>query len=210
MMQRIIDLTQMIEENMPVYPGTEMVKLRQIKYLKTDNHNNHKLETSMHVGTHIDGPMHMTESKKYISDFPIDSFIGNGCVIDVRNKNVIEMKAEYEEIIPQGSIVLLYTGFDKQYGSEEYYTEHPLVSEEFANLLVKKHVKILGMDMASPDRMPFDIHKILLGNGVLIIENLTNVNELVNIGEFEVMAFPLKLKADGSMLRVVARSISRA
>jgi kynurenine formamidase len=87
----------------------------------------------------------------------------------------------------------------------DYYRSYPAISEATAWHLVKKGVKIIGMDSPSPDYAPFNIHKILLNNNILIIENLTNLSALLPYREFELLAFPLKIEADSSPLRVVAR-----
>ncbi len=207
-LEKLVDLTQIIEDDMPVYPGDMKTNLVQTEYLNVNSYNNHRLEIGMHAGTHIDSPMHLTESVEYISEIPLDSFIGEGCIIDVRNQCIIKMKLEYENLIKKNSIVLLYTGLDEVYGTSQYYEEHPIIDIEFCKFLIRKNIKVIGMDIPSPDRYPFEIHKMLLQNKVYIIENLTNLHELLKVQGFEVIAFPLKIKADGSMARVVARVIS--
>lgn len=202
-----MDLSQVIEDSMPVYPGDNRTNLFQTNYLKINSYNNHRLEINMHSGTHIDGPMHLTQSKEYISELSLDSFIGLGYVLDVRNQPIIQTKPEYEELIINNSIVLLYTGWDSFYGTEKYYEDHPIIDIDFCKLLVRKNIKILGMDIPSPDRYPFDSHKLLLGNNIYIIENLTNLDKLLDITSFEVIAFPLNIRADSSMARVIARVI---
>jgi kynurenine formamidase len=149
--------------------------------------------------------MHFTDNKEYIYRAPLESFIGVGCVLDVRNEPVIEMKDQYEKLIKDNSIVLLCTGQDKLYGKTEYYEKHPVVDIDFCRFLLQKNIKILGVDMPSPDRYPFDIHKLLFENNIFIMENLTNVDKLIGVQSFEVIAFPLKIKADSSMTRAVAR-----
>ncbi|MFC3748626.1 hypothetical protein [Paenibacillus sp. GCM10012306] len=59
--------------------------------------------------------------------------------------------------------------------------------------------------MPSPDRFPFEIHKYLLSNDVLILENLTNVDALLGKEKFEVMALPLRIRSDSAISRVIAR-----
>jgi kynurenine formamidase len=204
---KLIDLTHIIEDSMPIYPGDIKTNLFQTKYLSVNKHNNHRLDISMHAGTHIDSPMHLTDSNEYISELSLESFIGAGYVLDVRNQPIIEMKAEYEELVKENSIVLLYTGFDKLYGMPEYYEEHPILDMDLCKFLIKKNIKMVGIDMPSPDKYPFEIHKLLLENRIYIIENLTNLDKLLGNKNFEVIAFPLKIKADGSMTRVVARCI---
>lgn len=201
----LIDLTQIIDDDMPVYPGDIKTNLFQTSYLCIHKYNNHRLDISMHSGTHIDSPMHLTESSEYISELPLESFTGIGCLLDVRGETVIKMKPEYEGLIKDNSIVLFYTGQDKIYGTREYYNAHPVIDISLCEFLINKNIKMLGVDMPSPDRYPFQIHKLLFNNKIYIIENLTNLDKLICIEKFEVIAFPLKIKADSSMARVVAR-----
>jgi kynurenine formamidase len=206
-LKELIDLTQIIEDSMPVYPGDIKTNLFQTKYLSANKYNDHRLDISMHAGTHIDSPMHLTESCEYISELPLESFIALGSVLDVRNQPIIQMKAEYNELIEENGIVLLYTGQDKLYGQTEYYEGHPVVNMDFCEFLLEKNIKMLGMDMPSPDNPPFQIHKVLLKNRVYILENLKNLDKLIGVEKFEVIAFPLKIRADAAMTRVVARVI---
>ena len=159
---KLIDLSHTIDDNMPVYPGDIRTNLFQTNYLSSNKFNSHRLEMSMHSGTHIDSPMHLTKSKEYISEIELDSFFAAGCVLDVRNQSVIEMKAEYESLIEANSIVLFYTGLDKIYGSKEYYEDYPVIEQELAAFLIKKNIKMIGIDTPSPDKYPFLIHKLLL------------------------------------------------
>ncbi|NLI58649.1 MAG: cyclase family protein [Clostridium sp.] len=206
-MMKIIDLSHKIEDGMPIYPGDTRTNLVQIKYLNEDKYNNYKLDICMHSGTHIDSPMHLTPCKEYISELPLESFIGNGCVLDVRNQAIIKLKDEYNTLVKENSIVLLYTGFDAYYGTKEYYQNHPSIDIELCDFLVEKKIKMIGMDTPSPDRYPFKIHKLLFENNIYILENLTNLDQLLNIDRFEVIAFPLKINADSSITRAVARII---
>jgi kynurenine formamidase len=161
----------------------------------------------MHSGTHIDSPMHLTDCKKYISELPLESFIASGCILDVRNQPMIKFKAEYDALVKENSIVLLYTGFDIYYGTREYYESHPCMDMELCKFLIEKNVKMVGMDIPSPDRYTFEIHKLLFKNNIYVLENLKNLHQLISIDRFEVIAFPLKIKADSSMTRAVARII---
>ncbi len=65
---------------------------------------------------------------------------------------------------------------------------------------------MIGLDVSGPDYDPYPIHQKLLAEDVLIIENLTNLDQLYDL-DFEVSALPLKLDLDGSPARVIARTI---
>lgn len=49
---------------MPVYPGDPKPTLEQVAFIAKDTFNDHKLTTVMHVGTHIDAPLHMIANGK--------------------------------------------------------------------------------------------------------------------------------------------------
>lgn len=208
-MINLIDLSHLIDDQLPTYPGDSPIKLTKTKRFEIDGFTNYQLESGMHTGTHLDGPMHLTKQTKYISELPLQSFFGEGCLLDVRGEMEILMKDEYRSKIGEESIVLLYTGHDQKYGTSRYFTVQPEIHLELAKFLIAKKTKIIGMDMASPDCSPFTVHQALLNHGVLILENLTNLGSLLEVKRFEVMAFPLKIKADSSLLRVVARIINQ-
>lgn len=204
-MSRLIDLSHEISSQMPVYPGDEPTNLVQTRWLEQHHHNNHRLVISMHSGTHIDSPMHLLPSDVYVSERPLEPFIGCGCLLDVRDQPVIRWRPAYEQQIPLGAAVLLYTGYDQHYGRDAYYTDHPLVEPAFCDGLLQRQIKLLGMDLPSPDQPPFPVHKRLLAAGVYVLENLTNLGQLLGGSSFELIAFPLKLRADSSPTRAVAR-----
>ena len=203
-MKKYIDLSQDIIHDMPVHPYDDPVRLYQDKFLDKDKYVSYKLESGMHSGTHIDTPMHLINREAYINEIPLDRFAGRGVLLDVRNESHISFKDAYSDLIRQDDIVLLYTGHSDKYGTEDYYTHQPVIDKALANFFAKKSIKMLGMDLPSPDNYPFDIHKILFDKDILIIENLTNFSELLAIENFDLIAFPLKIRAEASMVRVVA------
>ena len=101
--------------------------------------------------------------------------------------------------------MLVYTGFGEKFGTSEYFQNYPELIEPFAERLIDLHVKMVGLDAPSPDRPPFRIHTLLLQNGILIIENLVNLESLRSCEAFEVIVLPIKVEADGAPVRVVAK-----
>ncbi|ACL76216.1 cyclase family protein [Ruminiclostridium cellulolyticum] len=205
----LIDLSHEIVENMPVYPGDDSVRLGQTHKYSKDHYNNHWLETGMHVGTHVDGAMHMTDVCEYICNYPLEKFYGSACVIHTYGKSVLEAESSHTEVLKDKSIVLVHTGMDRFYGQETYYKDHPVLGMSFCEMLVNHGIKLVGIDAPSPDRLPFEIHKYLLGNNILLLENLTNMDKIPAAVDFEVMAFPLKIRADSCMVRAVAKVMDK-
>ena len=203
-MNRFIDLTHTFHDRMPVYPGDPEIHLYPTADLNSDGYNNFKIESGMHVGTHIDGPLHMLAEGRFISEININSFIAAGHLIDARNQNPFPPELLDAVTIKPGDIVLVFTGFGHKFGHPDYYQGYPEFSLEFAHRLVKAKIAAVGMDTPGPDGPSFAAHKVLLAENILIIENLTNLDQLLDVSRFRVLAFPLKLKTDAAPARVIA------
>lgn len=203
---RYVDLTHAVVDNMPVFPGDPPMSLKQMASIKEHGYTDHQLTTAMHVGTHIDAPLHMIEGGARIDEIAADHFIGSGVLIDARGNDVIDASLLHGKTLTQECVVLVCTGTDKKYRTPQYDIDYPTITEAFAQKLADAGVKMLGIDFINPDKDDsFPIHKILLSRHVLIIENLTNIDALIGVHSFEVSAFPMKLHAEAAPVRVVAR-----
>lgn len=202
--QTAIDLTHPFTSNMPVHPYDTSPSLVKTKSLEHDGFNDWTLHSGMHAGTHIDGPGHLTQKKILLSSFDISRFVGPGYLIDARARKTIDKDLLIN--IPEipSLILLIMTGSDKLYGKKEYFTEHPVITPDFANSLMRYSISMVGIDSCSPDRHPFEIHKIFFDNNILIAENLTNLDKLVGTPSFTVVALPLSTETDSAMARIIA------
>lgn len=200
---KYIDLTQLIENNMPIFPGDIPVKLAPLVTYEKDGVANHRLECSLHTGTHIDAPGHFTNNDKKICDFAVTKFIGQAKLIDVRGCQEITID-HVKNKIGLAKIVIFFTGFGHLFKAKNYFIDYPVLTDECAEYLVSQKVEMVGLDSPSVDKSPYNIHKILLGNDVLIIENLVNL-ELLLDKDFEIIALPLKIDGHGAPARVIAK-----
>ena len=200
----IIGLTHAVTDIMPTYPGDSVPSLRQIASIEKDGYMNYVFSTGVHVGTHIDAPAHMIECGKRIDELSLESFRGQGVCVDAREKKEMDIEMLRNRDIKKDNIVLFCTGFSKKYREESYFIDFPVMDEALAMELMKRKVKMVGFDTPSPDKPPFLIHKILLGAGILIIENLTNLESLLSHKHFDVQAFPLNIVADAAPARIMA------
>jgi len=200
----LIDLSYEIYSKMPVYPGDLEVELENDKKLSRDGYANHNLKMGMHAGTHLDLPAHMLNDQRQISDIDLAYLNGRAKLLNAVGEKVITVKDKYKNLIEKDDIIIIYTGFAEKYGTKEYYTEHPVISEELADLLIKKEIKILGFDLPSPDRNPYQIHQKLFKNNIFILENLCNLDQLPEFKSFKFFLFPLKIRAEAAPCRVAA------
>ncbi|MEK7600276.1 MAG: cyclase family protein [Patescibacteria group bacterium] len=199
---KIIDLSVVVDQDTPAYPGDPKISIETIGQFDTVGYNDHQVTFGIHSsGTHIDAPWHMVKDGKKLDEVDIEQFVGRGRYIKAAT---LDLEAIQQAGIEEGDIVLLDTGMSDVYGQDEYYTgDRPAITEEIAEYLVSKKIKMVGVDMCSPDQQPFAVHRILLGAGVLIIENMTNLSELEG-QDFTVYALPTKLRLDGAPARVIA------
>ena len=200
----LIDLSHSIKNNLQVYPGDEQPTLVNIKDYSLNGYTDFKLNTG-HTGTHIDGPMHLTPSETFLSSFPPESFIGKGCVLNVKGEDIIKWKDVYSTGLIDKEIVLFYTGYEKYFGTKKYLSDNPVIDEGLAEKLIILKIKMIGIDLMSPDKSPFPVHKLLLSHNILIAENITNLNKLLNIKNFGIIALPLKIDADSAPARIIAK-----
>ena len=200
---KLIDISHVLDDYTPIFPGDYKTELSIYKTIEKDHYNAYLLQTCLHTGTHIDMPMHLIDDNKTAADFPLDNFYGNGVLLDVRGEKTISMKPLYKEMIKEQDVVLLFTGWDINWGKDEYFTQHPIVGEDLAEFLLSRNIKMLGMDMPAPDYPPFTFHKNLLREKIFVLENLTNLQNLIGIHDFNAMALPLKINAEASLVRAV-------
>lgn len=197
----IIDLSVPINEETPVYPGDPATKIEPAAMLAKDGYADHYISLGTHVGTHVDAPMHMLEGGAGLDSINVEQFVGRGVVVEVKDGN---FEAVTKAGIQAGDIILFRTGMSVKYHDPVYFEEYPAMSEEIAKYLVEAKVQMVGIDACSVDNQEtFPIHKTLLAGNVLIIENLTNLDQLTG-KDFKVYALPIKLQIDGAPARVIA------
>jgi kynurenine formamidase len=114
------------------------------------------------------------------------------------------MQPEWISIFRKFEIVLFCTGYSESWSKDAYYYDYPEFDSAIASALVENGVRIAGFDSPSPDKSPFEFHSIFLSDKRFLVENLTNLEELIGIEYITFMAFPLKIEAEASLIRAVA------
>lgn len=207
---KLIDLTHTFENNMTVFPGMNPAIVEQMLTVEEHGCKVTKLEIVTHMGTHLDCKAHVFAEGFTTSDQDINSFCGNGLVIDCShlkaNEEIgIDVLNNYD--INEKEFLLFYTGWDKYWNSNKYIENFPVISVELAQYLANSNIKGIGLDVISIDRVDnseLSTHKIVLGKNKIIIENLKGLNQLVD-KKFMFLCLPLKIKdGDGSPIRAVA------
>lgn len=208
----VVDLTHTVSPGMPVFPGTDPPAFELATTLEKQGFIEKKLTLYSHTGTHIDAPSHVMEDGLSLDSFPADRFIGRGWVLNINSlgSKVIERDdlLQFENQIKNIDYLLLYTGWNRYWGQPTYFKDFPVLSLDAASWLAQNFkLKGIGADTISIDHeksKTFEVHKLLLGKQIFVLENLTNLEFLLGIN-FMFMGLPLKTtNADGAPIRAVA------
>jgi arylformamidase len=195
---KIHDLTRIISQDMPVYPGDPQPKFDPHATIKDNNANITRITVGSHTGTHVDAPWHFLQEGNSIDMEPLDKFIGEAAIIDASGKNSITAEDFSGYDIRSNDIVLMYTG------TGERRTDFAYLDISAAEWMVEHEVKCVGIDTASVEKYgekDAPVHKMLLARDIGIIENLANLKQFAGSRMF-FMCLPLPLKGiDGSPAR---------
>ena len=206
-----LDLSHVISQDMPVYPGTEPPKVHTTATLAKNSFIEKEVTLYTHIGTHLDAPAHILPEGKTLDAYPPEWFWGQGVTLDFSQINQSQIEKEdlepFAPSIQSADFVLLYTGWSDYWGSPTYFADFPVLSAEAARWLAAFKLKGVGVDASSVDHVDavdFPVHKEFLSQNTVIIENLTNLKTLIG-NRYKLFCFPLKIKeADGSPVRAVA------
>lgn len=211
---KIVDLTHPLKTGMPVYPGDPKVSIQPSSKIQFSGVNVSSLHLGSHSGTHIDAPSHIVQDGRTIDRVELNELSGDALVIRANKNGALRARTQ---LTPQllgidsfknvPKIVTIETGWDAHFGLETY-VDHPFLSAEAATMLWQMGMRILAIDTLSPDetlgkQSDFPVHKIVLGNDGLIVENLRGLNFVST--NTKLGFFPLSLGAvDGAPVRAVA------
>ena len=185
----------MLTKDTPVFPGKPNIIFKKHANIKENTYNEHQITINTHFGTHMDFPYHMIDDGKKSSDFKLENFIGKGKVININNPDLNSIEDE--------DVFLLYSEHIEK-GIDNLFNDVPVLDENLVDFLITKRPKMLLLDIPTPDKFPYPIHKKILGNDILIVENVCNMKLLID-KKFKVYAIPLNFEEfDGSPCRVFA------
>ena len=211
---KIIDLTLTISNRIPTFPGSPQPNFIPWEKIKDDSYNLELLFLSSHTGTHLDAPYHFLEKGSKIHEISLKKLVSNAVLIKSRKKSnesvtktdIQKFEKKHGKIVSFSSVIF-YTGWQRNLQKKYYFTKNPGLSVSAAKYLASKKVSLVGIDSPSIDLgtdSKFSVHQIFAKKGMLIVENLANL-EKIKSSKFHLVVLPLKLKnATGSPVRAIA------
>jgi len=206
-----IDISLTIETGRIVWPGDPGVEVSQLLQIdKGDICNTSLLTCPVHVGTHVDAPLHFIEGGEGIETLPLNSLAGKAKVIEIMNETEIPLEEIENSEIDEGDIILFKTINSSIYLKEKSFNENYVyLSTAAAEYLAMRKIATVGIDyysIAGVNNNLVECHQVLLGAKVTIIEGLDL--SMISPGEYEFICLPIKIKgSDGSPARAIIRKV---
>ncbi|MDR1546372.1 MAG: cyclase family protein [Deltaproteobacteria bacterium] len=214
---KLYDLSRTIRHGAPAYPKMGCPSINRLCSLPMEGFNAESLSMSTHTATHVDAPRHFFDEGPSVSCLPLEAFMGPGLFVDLRGRVQPDEAIDAAKLEPlvcglePGDFALLNTGWGPKRGfNVDYLKRWPYLDEGGARLLLELKVKAVGIDSLSlggfgSREKARPCHEILLGAGILIIEEVFFPDEVMDGRKRLVSAFPLKIDgASASPVRLVA------
>lgn len=159
---KLYDLSQDLNQEVPFWPYYPPFEVKYIKRKAEHGVNAQYIQTSNHMGTHIDAPRHFVTDGMTIDQIPLEWLCGPGVIVDLSDEmddlavytpEMIEDRVEVRE----GDLLLLHTGwhryaqFGEQPDEERYIHRHPGAHPDMCDWLLAKKIHVWGVDVISTD-----------------------------------------------------------
>jgi arylformamidase len=205
----LIDVSHVVEHGMITYRGLPAPII--CDYLSREASTAHyaegttfqigKLEMVANTGTYVDAPFHRYAGGKDVAALPLASLANLAGLVLHAPPNVRALGPElFGAHDLTGKAVLIHTGWDKHWGTDQYFAGHPFLTRPAAEHLQAAGVMLVGIDSYNIDDTTDGfrpVHSILLRADIPIVEHLCHLEALPDSG-FAFYAVPVKIKGFGT------------
>lgn len=213
-----IDLSHTIREGLVTYKGLPAPII--CDYLSRENSKGvydngatfqiGKIEMVSNTGTYLDCPFHRYEDGHDLAGLAIENCADLEAVLIHApfSEGLAISKVFFEGKDLSNKAVLVHTGWSKHWNTEGYFENHPFLTEDAALFLKEAGIRLVGIDSHNIDDTrgkSRPVHSILLRENILIVEHLTNLEQLPESG-FLFSAVPPKFEGVGTFpVRAMAK-----
>jgi len=206
----VLDLTHHLANGMPLFPGLPTPSFDDVAVVERDGYAMSEYHLLNHIGTHVDAPAHQALGGATLDEIPLESLVTEAVTIDLSGREPgLIGRSELEPLLGdlgEGDWLFLCSDNGRNWGSDAYWTGWSYPDAEASKALIERGIVGIGFDGPSADPVDtetFDLHKVWLGAGRMILENLTNLDLLP--ARTQVVVAPLKVRAaNGAPARVLA------
>ena len=214
----LIDLSHTVEHGMITYKGLPAPiicdylsrEASRARYAPGTEFHIGKIEMVANTGTYLDSPFHRYAHGDDLSQLKLESLANLDCVVirvtERRRRAIDRLPIRMESL--RGKALLVHTGWDVHWRTDQYFENHPHLTGELADQLVAAGVTLVGIDsfnIDSTDDGTRPVHSALLGAGIPIVEHMRGLAAVPDRGA-RFFAVPVKVKGMGTFpVRAFAR-----
>jgi arylformamidase len=206
----LVDVSHVVEHGMVTYRGLPAPLV--CDFLSREQSRSHyapgtefhigKIEMVANTGTYLDSPFHRYANGKDLSELPLERLANlQGVVVPADlTKDRAVRRAAFEGHDLRGKAVLVHTGWDVHWRTDQYFEGHPFLTRDAAEYLLEAGVALVGIDSLNIDDtadLSRPVHSTLLAAEVPIVEHLRGLGGLPGEG-FRFFAVPVKVKGMGT------------
>lgn len=207
---RLIDVSHVVEHGMVTYKGLPAPVVcdflgreasRKVYAPGVEFHIG-KVEMVANTGTYLDSPFHRYADGTDLAGLPLERLANLDAVVvrwDKRRGRAIGADA-LGRLDVSGRAVLVHTGWDVHWRTEQYFEGHPFLTAEAATWLRDRGAVLVGIDSLNIDDtadLTRPVHSTLLAAQVPIVEHLRGLQDLPD-GGFRFFAVPVKFRGLGT------------
>ena len=207
---QLIDLSHTVEDGMITYKGLPAPiicdylsrEASRARYAPGTEFQIGKIEMIANTGTYLDSPFHRYPHGDDLSQLRLESLADLDCVVvratDRRERALDRLPIDLASL--KGKALLIHTGWDTHWRTDQYFENHPHLTGELAKSLVDAGVTLVGIDsfnIDSTDDGTRPVHSALLGAGIPIVEHMCGIGEVPERGA-HFFAVPVKVKGMGT------------
>ena len=209
-MSRIVDLSHVIEDGMTTYAGLPAPHICDFwtregsaaNYEDGSSFQIGRIDMVANTGTYLDSPFHRYAEGKDLADLPVEwlADLPGVRVTHLRERGLAVDVGAFERLDVRGKAVLVHTGWDDHWRTEQYGKDHPFLTAAAADWLIENGAALVGIDSNNIDdtrQRTRPAHTALLGADIPICEHMTGLGQLPD-GGFRFSAVPPKVRGMGT------------
>lgn len=206
-----IDISVPLHNGMVHWPGdAPFERTHTLAIANGDPCNVSQFCATVHIGTHMDAPLHFLPDSQGIESMPLEAGIGPARVIPIQDPERIRIEELKPHQLARGERVLFKTlNSERCWKTDEFQKQFVFIPHDTAQYLAGIGLRTVGVDYLSVAGYEIDsaeTHRALLSAGVWIIEGLNL--QSVEPGRYELICLPLKMQgSDGAPARAIVRKL---
>lgn len=225
--KQVIHLSHVIDLNIPQWPGDPPVEFETVAEREQDGYYLRRFSIGEHSATHINAPNSFYADGASIDQYPAQQLVVPSVVINICSQaaanpdyalaiaDILAWEQQYG-LVPAFSVVLLYTGWQSKWLDTEQFIKQDAIGgrhfpgfsrEATGFLLSERQIAGVGIDTHGVDSGQDDTfasNRLVLAHRCIVLENLTNLDQLPPIGTTLVIGVLRLRGGSGSPAAVLA------